>query len=69
MEKTSVYFDFALIHVDPSDNKFVDCAIAANADCLVSNDGHFQVLKHLDFPKVTVLRLAEFEDQYKLDLT
>jgi uncharacterized protein len=68
-EKIDIYFNFELIQADLSDNKFVDCAIAANADCLVSNDGHFQVLKTLDFPKVTVMKLAEFEERYKAELT
>lgn len=67
-EKIDIYFNFDLIPVDSSDNKFVDCAIAANADCLVSNDRHFQILKTFDFPKVTVLNLAEFEDSYRAEL-
>lgn len=36
-----IYFNFELIKADLSDNKFVDCAITANADYLVSNDKHF----------------------------
>jgi len=68
-EKIDIYFNFALISADSSDNKFVDCAISANAACLVSNDRHFQGLKTLDFPKVTILNLPEFEEKYKSDLT
>lgn len=67
-EKIDIYFNFELIAADSSDNKFVDCAIAANADFLVSNDRHFQILKTLDFPKVAILNLAEFEDRYRIDL-
>ena len=67
-EKIDIYFNFDLIAADSSDNKFVDCAIAANSDCLVSNDRHFQVLKTFDFPKVTVLNLAEFENSYRTEL-
>src|SRR5688572_8311903 len=44
-QKTETYFNFNLIAADASDNKFVDCALAANADFIVSNDKHFQVLK------------------------
>lgn len=67
--KTEIFFNFGLISEDADDNKFVDCAIAANAICLVSNDRHFQVLKTIDFPKVAVLRLQEFEIKYKADLS
>ncbi len=66
--KTEIFFNFGLISEDADDNKFVDCAIATNAICLVSNDKHFQVLKKIDFPKVTVLKLQEFETKYKTDL-
>jgi uncharacterized protein len=68
VEKTEIYFKFNLIAADKDDNKFVDCAIAANAEYLVSNDKHFQVLKTIDFPKVAILRLQEFEEKYKEEL-
>lgn len=67
-EKIDIYFNFDLISTDSSDNKFVDCAISANATCIVSNDRHFQILKTLDFPNVAVLTLPEFEQQYRADL-
>ncbi|MFM9903011.1 MAG: putative toxin-antitoxin system toxin component, PIN family [Pyrinomonadaceae bacterium] len=66
-EKIEIYFNFDLITADASDNKFVDCAIASNADCIVSNDRHFHVLKNLDFPNVTVLTLLEFEERYRAE--
>ena len=69
VEKKEIYFNFGLISVDADDNKFVDCAITADAVCLVSNDKHFQVLKTIDFPKVTILTLREFEEKYKKQLT
>ena len=53
-------FHFNLIEADPDDNKFVDCAIIANADFIVSEDSHFHVLKEIPFPKVNVLTLDEF---------
>ncbi len=68
-EKMEIFFNFGLIADDPDDNKFVDCAIASNAICLVSNDKHFQILKTIDFPKVTILQLQKFEEKYKTDLT
>ena len=39
---------------------FVDCAIAANADFLVTNDTHFNILKTIAFPKVNTISLQEF---------
>ena len=68
-EKTDIFFNFELILEDADDNKFVDCVIASNAVCLVSNDKHFQVLTTIDFPKVKVLELQEFEEKYKSVLT
>ena len=53
-------FHFNLIDKDPDDNKFVDCAITANADYVVSEDNHFRVLSDISFPKVNVVSLADF---------
>ncbi len=60
-EKTIAYFHFGLIENDPDDNKFVDCAIAANTDFIITNDRHFRVLKTVPFPKVLTLTLDEFQ--------
>ena len=54
------YFQFNLITSDPDDNKFVDCAIAANAKFIVTNDKHFNELDIVDFPKVEHITIAEF---------
>jgi len=37
-------FRFHLISSDPDDNKFVDCAIAAQADYIITSDHDFDVL-------------------------
>ena len=55
-----VYIHFGLIEADPDDNKFVDCAVAANVEYIVTNDSHFNVLKQIPFPRLTVLTLDEF---------
>jgi putative PIN family toxin of toxin-antitoxin system len=68
VEKTDIFFKFNLIEKDSSDNKFVDCAISADADCLISNDKHFQILKQIDFPNVNILTLNEFENLYKAEI-
>ena len=61
------YFHFHLIEQDKDDNKFVDCAIAANARFIVSEDAHFKHLKDIPFPYVEVIRLKEFMDLLQSD--
>lgn len=41
-------------------NKYADAAISNNADYLVTNDAHFNILKQIDFPKVNVLSAQQF---------
>ena len=53
-------FKFRLIEADHDDDKFVDCAFAANATYIVSDDSHFDVLKTIEFPQLLVLKLKEF---------
>lgn len=60
VEFVNTYFSLNLITTDPDDNKFVDCAFAANATFVVSNDSHFDVLADIPFPKILVIRLKEF---------
>ena len=54
------YYKFNLIEADKDDNKFVDCAIAAQAKCIVTNDHHYDVLKTIPFPKVEIVGLVDF---------
>ena len=56
------YFHFYLIKEDKDDNKFVDCAIVANATFIVSEDAHFRQLKEVSFPRVEVIRLKQFAE-------
>ena len=57
------FFRFHLLsHIDKDDDKFVECAITANADYIVTEDRHFNHLKEIPFPKLTVLTLDEFND-------
>ena len=53
-------FQEGRITADPDDNKFVDCAFAANATYIVSNDTHYNVLRTISFPKLFVLKLRAF---------
>ena len=60
------YFRFHLLsHIDKDDDKFVDCAITAGADYIVTEDSHFDHLKNIPFPKLNVLTLDEFNDSLK----
>ncbi len=54
------YYHFNLISADPDDNKFVDCAIQANARYIVTNDHHYDVLRQIEFPKVGIIKLMDF---------
>ena len=56
---------FLLIEADPDDNKFVDCAIIANAKYIVTQDHHFDVLKNIEFPKVDVVNIQTFLNDLK----
>ena len=49
-----------LITQDPDDNKFADCAVAGQADFIVTNDNHFNVLKTIPFPPITVISINNF---------
>ncbi len=63
--RVDTYFHWHLITADPDDNKFVDCAFAANATYIVSDDSHFDVLRDITFPELLVVRLKEFIEQLK----
>ena len=60
VELIDPYYHLELIVADPDDNKFVDCAFAANATYIVSNDKHFDVLKKIKYPPLQVIKLIEF---------
>ena len=60
--KTNNYYKWNLITIDLDDNKFVDCALNAGADYIVTNDRHFNVLKTLDFPPVKVIDIETFKN-------
>ncbi len=58
MQNTYVHFE--LLSTDLDDNKFVDCAIAADAEYIVTNDKHFNPLKEIPWPKVEIIKITEF---------
>lgn len=56
-QKVEVFFRFNIL-ADSDDNKFIDCAFAANAHFLVTDDRDFRVLKGLVFPKIDLLSMT-----------
>lgn len=59
-EFVTKHFFWQLIEADPDDNKFVDCGLIANADCIVTEDKHFNVLASKPFPTIPVVNSNEF---------
>ncbi len=60
LKKVTPTYILNLITIDIDDNKFVDCAFCGEAEIIVSNDAHFNVLKNVSFPKLSVVTIQEF---------
>jgi len=60
VEKIEIYFKWGMIAQDADDNKFVDCALNGQAQFLVTDDKHFNLLKEIDFPHIEVIRTSHF---------
>ncbi|MBX2927658.1 MAG: putative toxin-antitoxin system toxin component, PIN family [Saprospiraceae bacterium] len=60
VEWINIYYQFHLLQ-DEDDNKFVDCAIAANADYIVIHDKDFRPLSRISFPEVNVVDTDSFQ--------
>ena len=63
-ERFEPSFKWNLIDIDPDDNKFVDCAVGAGVDYLVTEDRHIKNLrKEPDlFPLVPIITFKEFKE-------
>jgi len=57
------YVHFELLPADSDDNKFVDCAVASDAEYIVTNDKHFNPLKEIPWPKVEIIKITDFIKQ------
>ena len=66
VRQISPSYKWNLIQADLDDNKFVDCAIAANAKFIVTEDHHFDVLIDIPFPHVDVVSVDDFLKEVKL---
>ena len=45
VELSEPFFKWNIIARDEDDNKYIDCYIKSNADYIVTNDKHFNILK------------------------
>ena len=52
-----------VINEHPADNKFLECALAANADYIVSGDKH--VLRVATYKKIKMLSVSDFLNMLK----
>lgn len=59
----NTYVHFELLPADSDDNKFVDCAVASDAEYIVTNDKHFNPLKEIPWPKVEIIKITDFIKQ------
>ncbi len=57
-----------MITVDPDDDKFVDCAFASGVDYIVTNDSDFNILKKIEFSKIKVVTIQEFEEIFRTQI-
>lgn len=58
--KNEIFFKCSLIAKDFDDNKFVNCALNAQADFLVTDNRHFNTLKKIKFPVIKTIKTSEF---------
>lgn len=58
------FINWNLVAADADDNKFIDCAVSSGAECIITNDGHFSILKTIPFPLIHVFTPKEFEAFY-----
>ena len=59
--QSNVYYNWNLIRNDKDDDKFVDCAIASNADAIITHDKHFNILKTIPFPSINIMNISDLK--------
>ena len=62
--RVSPHFQFRVINDDPDDNAFTDCAIAAHADYVITEDRHFAPLANAGY-KPQPITPQEFITRYQ----
>ncbi len=61
----TTYYHWQLITTDPDDNKYCDCAVAGQADFIVTEDRHFDILEKILFPKLVAIPIEVFSAMFK----
>ena len=61
VKQVTNFYRWNLITTDLDDNKFVDCALNAGAEYIVTNDRHFNILKNIPFPKIEIINIITFK--------
>jgi putative PIN family toxin of toxin-antitoxin system len=61
-QQINLHYKWNLIAADNDDNKFVDCALNAGADFIVTNDKHFNILNKIEFPPIKVIDIDVFNE-------
>jgi uncharacterized protein len=65
VEQVQVYYHWNMVQNDPDDNKFIDCAVASKAFCIVSEDKHLRPFKNNEYPPIRVLTISEFKSLFE----
>ena len=62
-ERFEPSYKYQMVIDDKDDNKFVDCAVGANVDYLVSDDKHIKNLLKIKnlFPPVPIITTKQFK--------
>lgn len=55
----------SVIASDPDDNRILECAVNAKAQCIVSGDNHLLALEH--FKKIKILTPSDFLSRLQID--
>ena len=61
LRRVSPHFQFHVIGTDEDDNAFTDCAIAAEADFVITEDKHFDALANAGYKPLPIHPLAFIE--------
>ena len=62
IDKVEIFYQWNLISQDSDDNKFIDLGLNGNADYLITNDKHFNIVKSISFPALKIITIKDFFD-------
>lgn len=56
----NTYYRWQMIVADPDDNKYSDCAVAGQAQYIVTENRHFSALETIPFPQLKIITVPSF---------